>query len=518
MSINPGMQVFRIADLSRVWVLVTLYESQLPFVSEGQRAVMTLPYIPGQTFEGRIVYIYPYLDTRTHEVQVRLEFENSSGLLKPGMFATVELQSRLKREAVLASRAAVISTGERNVAFVSLGEGKFEPRQVRLGVETSEGQVEILEGLKPGEMVVTSGQFLLDSESRVRESLAKMIRGDLASDQQAQAATAGRSELRSLPEEVASSLSEALRHYFALGERLASDSADGLAGPARSLAAALDRAIGTPIPEDEHFWHEHTEAAVARGAALEIVSLSDLAAARESFAALSLAVDELFRATGVPPRVEQEIQSLHCPMFREGQGGATWLQPAGSVRNPFFGATMLECFDRRESMPVTGRSDAPMEVEPAPADREHMEHAPEPEARRALDAVISAYLAAQEHLTKDESEGAAEAVGRMKDSLPPLVGLPGAAGEAVNRLSSALEEPGTDLKALRSTFGTVSDALLVIVESVPPSSSDDGVFHAYCPMVKQHWLQTGEGVRNPYDPKMLRCGTIKGRIDKEATP
>ena len=86
MKIEPGMQVYRIADLTKVWALVTVYEYQLPYVEKGQDAVMTLPYIPGRTFEGKVDYVYPYLDRKTREAQVRLEFDNSDGLLKPGMF------------------------------------------------------------------------------------------------------------------------------------------------------------------------------------------------------------------------------------------------------------------------------------------------------------------------------------------------------------------------------------------------------------------------------------------------
>lgn len=517
MRIDSGMQVFRIADLSRVWVLVTLYESQLPFVTEGQAAVMTLPYIPGQTFEGRVVYIYPYVDTRTREVQVRLEFENPTGLLKPGMFATVELRSTLRREAVLVPRASVMSTGTRSVAFVSLGEGKFEPRQVRLGVETGEGRVEVLDGLRPGELVVTSGQFLLDSESRVREALAKMIRGDLASEQTAQVASAGASELRSLPDAVATGLADGLRAYFLIGERLASDTAGGVAEPARSLAAAVDSVIGVPIPEDEHFWHKHTEAAVVRGKALELASLTDLAASREAFAELSVALDKLIRATGVPPVLDASVQALHCPMFREGQGGAIWLQPAGSVRNPFFGSTMLECFDRREALPVTSREPAADESPTTPAEPAAAPAAASPEARGALDSVLAAYLEAQDRLTKDDAAGARESLVRIRSSLPSLATLPGEPGVSAALIQAALKDPAGDLTELRAVFASVSNALLAIAKAVPPSAREPGLFHAYCPMVKEHWLQSGQEIRNPYDPGMLRCGTIKGRLDGGAT-
>ena len=354
MRVDPGMTVFRIADLSKVWVLVSLYEYQSPFVQEGQRAVMTLPYIPGQEFEGRVIYVYPYLDEKTRQLQVRLEFENPVGLLKPGMFASIELKSTLASEKTLAPRSAIIDTGQRSVAFVSLGEGRFEPRDVRMGVETSDGQVEILDGLKPGEMVVVSGQFLLDSEARVRESLAKMIRGDMAAEQESQVAVAGASQVSSLPADVASGLETILRSYFQIGDALASDSIERVGEPARQIATSIDSVLSIQIPDDRHFWHRHEEAATVRGSALKIAESSSLDEVRLSFANLSVALSTLIRATGVPDGFGVEVQELHCPMYRQGQGGSTWLQAAGDVRNPFFGSVMLECFDRREALPTTG--------------------------------------------------------------------------------------------------------------------------------------------------------------------
>ncbi|MEO8268597.1 MAG: efflux RND transporter periplasmic adaptor subunit, partial [Aureliella sp.] len=183
MKIGPGMRVYQIADLSNVWVMATLYEYQLPYVEVGQAVVMNLEYLPNKTFEGKVAYIYPYLEEKSREVKVRLEFENPDGLLKPGMFATLRLKNTLDRQAVLAPREAIIATGTRKVAFVSLGRGKFEPRNVETGVETEQGLVEVRSGLMPDEEVVVSGQFLLDSESKMRSALAKMVRGDMASEQ-----------------------------------------------------------------------------------------------------------------------------------------------------------------------------------------------------------------------------------------------------------------------------------------------------------------------------------------------
>ena len=144
---------------------------------------MSLAYVPGQVFKGKVAYIYPTLNPETRQLKVRLEFDNPHLLLKPGMFANIEIRSTLAQDRTLAPRESVIDTGQRQVAFVSLGSGRFEPRIVKTGVEAEGGMVEILDGLKSGEMVVSSSQFLLDSESNLREALVKMVKGDLAANQ-----------------------------------------------------------------------------------------------------------------------------------------------------------------------------------------------------------------------------------------------------------------------------------------------------------------------------------------------
>ncbi len=369
MKVDPGMQVFRIADLSKVWVLVTLYEYQLPYVEEGMKATMSLPYIPGQTFEGEVIYVYPYLETRTREVQVRLEFDNLNNTLKPGMFANVTLENTLASEKTLAPRSAVIDTGERRVAFVSLGEGKFEPRDVRLGVQTGDGKVEVISGLKPGEMVVTSGQFLIDSESKMREALAKMITGNLAAEQEVAVEVAGTASIDALPDDVAATLNATLEQYLAIGHTLASDTTQGVADPAQKLATALDQLVKTEVPADPHLWHTHQDAiATARSNAFKLMDTDDLPEARLQFAKVSTSLETLLLATGVPPSFQRQVQVLHCPMYRSGQGGTIWLQAAGDVRNPYFGASMLECFDERQALPVTGGERDTLPAEPAQPD------------------------------------------------------------------------------------------------------------------------------------------------------
>jgi membrane fusion protein, copper/silver efflux system len=522
MRVDPGMRVYQIADLSKVWVMVSLYEYQLPFVQVGQNATMSLPYIPGQTFEGRVIYVYPYMDEKSRQIRVRLEFENPTGLLKPGMYASIELRSTLARERTIAPRSAVIDTGERQVAFVSLGEGRFEPRDVVMGVETDGGHVEIIDGLAPGEMVVTSGQFLLDSESRIRESLAKMIKGDLASEQTAVADVAGASELASLPDEVSEGISVALAGYFAIGDLLSRDLTVGVEEPARSVASAVDGLLETEISDVPHFWHEHDEIATVRGKALEIATTSDMPTARLAFADLSVALAKLVKATGIPPAFEVEVQELHCPMYREDQGGSTWLQPSGDVRNPFFGTVMLECFDERMALPVTGQgtdeaappddsSSEPMEMDMGAS------AAMSPEAQSAIDTLVSTYLIIQEKLTKDDLEGAGAQLAVMHDALAQLDAS--SPPEAVVQLAAQLNE-GEDLDTrsldtFRQGFRSLSDTMIEIVRVAPPSERvAPAIYNAYCPMEKANWLQVGKEITNPYVPDtMLRCGRIEEQYD-----
>ncbi|MHC4414985.1 MAG: efflux RND transporter periplasmic adaptor subunit [Planctomycetota bacterium] len=519
MHVDEGMQVYRIADLSKVWVMVTLYEYQLPFVQVGQRAVMSLPYVPGQTFEGKVLYVYPYLDAKTRQVSVRLALDNPSLLLKPGMYANVELRSTLARERTLARRSAILDTGERQVAFVSLGEGRFEPRRVRVGVQTGDGMVEILDGLKPGEMVVTSGQFLLDSEATIREGLAKMIKGTMAAEQEAVVAVAGESELTSLPPATASSLNGIMSAYFAISDTLSGDSTEGITPEARIIASSVDRLLETEVPDDPHFWHKHDEVATVRGKALELVDVRDVDQARLRFADLSVALAKLVRATGVPPSYGTEVHQLHCPMFLEGQGGSTWLQPKGKPRNPFMGSVMPECFDERSTLPVTGAAAAEEPSVEATPDAGTMTVALDAAAQEALDRLVQAYLVIQETLTRDETQGASQRLQAVRDA---AAALSSEADEQVagpaERIASAAAKVPDDPKSLRDVFEAISDPVIELVQIAPVSESvAPALYETYCPMVKKSWIQPFKEIANPYAPYMLRCGSVKAEFKSRPT-
>jgi multidrug efflux pump subunit AcrA (membrane-fusion protein) len=168
--VMPADTLFAIADLSRVWVLADVYESEAAFVRAGDSARMTLSYLPGREWKGTVTFIAPVVQPETRTVQVRLEFSNSDGTLKPDMFADVVLERSLGR-VVAVPDSAVLSTGTRSIVFVAKGEGSFEPREVEAGATTG-GYREIRRGVDPGEKVVTKANFLVDSESRLKAALA----------------------------------------------------------------------------------------------------------------------------------------------------------------------------------------------------------------------------------------------------------------------------------------------------------------------------------------------------------
>lgn len=173
--IAPKDELYLIADLSRIWVNVDIYEDDLPWMKVGDRAEMSVRAAPGRLFEGRVTFIHPVLQQKSRTVRVRLEFDNPELALKPGMFANVVLHTDAQPEAVVVPSEAVVRSGSREQLFVMRAPGKFEPRPVTLGVSAG-GFTQIIEGLAPGEEVVTSSQFLIDSESKLREATAKMMK------------------------------------------------------------------------------------------------------------------------------------------------------------------------------------------------------------------------------------------------------------------------------------------------------------------------------------------------------
>ncbi len=175
-SVDMGSELYKIADLSTVWIQAQIYEYELPYIKTGQTAHIELSYFPGETFTGKISYIYPYLNEMTRDVKVRIELPNPDFKLKPGMYANVTIASDLPGKRLVIPEEAVIHTGKRDIVFVDAGEGKYSPREVITGATGEGNVVEIKQGLMPDEMVVVSAQFMLDSESKTQEAIQRMLK------------------------------------------------------------------------------------------------------------------------------------------------------------------------------------------------------------------------------------------------------------------------------------------------------------------------------------------------------
>jgi len=173
MFVKPRMEVMTLADLSSIWIQVEVFERQAEWVQQNKPAEITVPYLPGRTWEGNVEYVYPSLDPRTRTLRARLRFENSDESLKPNMFTNVTIYGGASGEVISIPREALIRTGEGERVILSLGDGKFAPRDVVSGIESGD-RIEIVKGLNGNEEVVTSSQFLLDSEASIKASLNRM--------------------------------------------------------------------------------------------------------------------------------------------------------------------------------------------------------------------------------------------------------------------------------------------------------------------------------------------------------
>lgn len=175
MRVMAGEELIQISDLSKVWVNADIYEYELPWVKVGQSARVELPFGQEKALEGKITYIYPYLDNETRTVKARIEFPNPGLELKPQMYANVLIETEPVADALAIPENAVLKSGKGQTVFVALGEGKFQPRSVQTGVTNDQGMVQIVAGLSEGDQVVTSAQFMLDSESKLKEAIQKMM-------------------------------------------------------------------------------------------------------------------------------------------------------------------------------------------------------------------------------------------------------------------------------------------------------------------------------------------------------
>lgn len=568
MYVRPGMRLYTIADLSRVWTYVDIYEYELPWVRVGQRARMTLPYIPGVEFIGEVVYIYPYLEQKARVVRVRLEFDNPDWQLKPDMYADVTLESTLDRHALLIPREAYIDSGQRQIVFVVRGRGRFEPREIQVGVETEEGLVEVLAGLAEGEEIVVSGQFLLDAESRLREAIAKMqsAHTEPGAEPPAPAATQPAATQPAvstppdaryacpMPEHPDAEDPAQRGPYFSdqpgrcpvCGMKL--KPLEELPWAQPTTTSPVEPAVAYTCPEHQNIVADSPGECPYCGRPLEpfrmlftcrdpahadVIDVRSGTCPRDGLPLVpfrGIWVDEDMAAANVPPDpAPAEVAPFRCPdhplVHSDRPGRCTIcarpLEPAQAVATT-----------QPATQPAPGPYVCPMHPDqsrPAPGVCEvcgmrlvPRDRLPRPATasaavRVAVDHLMEHYLALQERLAADRTDDIARhALGLVAacDDLrrhldDPEVHLPESVGQAVNMLrEAALRTTGESLEPTRTRFVEISDAMRVIIDHVRPDRERWPTLYIFhCPMSKADWIQPDAEKRNPYYGfQMLRCG------------
>lgn len=553
--VKEGTPIYRIADLSHLWVMLDAYEQDLPWIRYGQSVAVTTEAQPGKVYEGWISFVDPTVDERTRTVQVRVNVDNEAGDLKPGMFARAVVEARVGAEGqvlepwlrgmwispmhpeivkdvpgqcdvcgmdlvpaesllpdsgsvasgrpLVVPTSAVLVTGKRAVVYVEVPGAErptFEGREVVLGPRADEHYI-VLEGLTEGESVVTNGAFKLDSSMQIQAKPSMMSMPGETLVVEGPEASAFRESLRPLRESyirmrdalAADSADEARKAAQELGERLAAVSADALSGDARRL------------------WNE--EQGVMSAAVRSINEAADIETLRRAFSDLSRASLELERAFGHAGQGRR--YEVYCPMAFDG-AGAAWLQSEERIRNPYFGASMLACGEVRAEFP----GDEPSEMEAASPEVEVERVAPEPSAHvHGLEPTLEAYLDLQEALAADDFASSADHVQALQEVASTVAAHGG--GADVETAVSQLKEAAAaievaDIEAVRRGFELVTAPLVVLV-GAGGNVSDVTLYRMHCPMAFDDrgagWLQRGSELANPYfGAMMLRCGTTEEEL------
>jgi membrane fusion protein, copper/silver efflux system len=313
--VKEGDKLFEITDLSRMWFLFDAYERDLPWLKEGQEIEVTSPAIPGKTYRSTISFIDPHLNEMTRSSKVRVELENPLTGNRHELYHRMYAEGRVKlqeQDAKIIPRTAVLNPDGKPIAYVDMGDGRYERRALKLGRE-GDNAWEVLEGLTEGEKVVVNGNLLIDAQAQ--------LNGIVPSEPKE-------------PGDVPAPLSDYFTLVDAVGAALASDDL-----AAYNIAASKLHAAMPPLMEAGNAQVGPYLKRIADTGHLE--PAQDLKTARKSFLPLSIAVSDLAKASRAPVKI------YSCPMVDQAVPGAknpgVWIQLKPPLRNPFFGAEMLDC-------------------------------------------------------------------------------------------------------------------------------------------------------------------------------
>lgn len=346
--VEEGDDLYTVADLSELWLIAEVYEADLPFVRRGQSVAATTPAVPGETFLGAVELVNHHIDPKTRTAKIRVVFKNTEQLMKadpesqrhhhkllPDMWMTARIERDLGQRLAI-PREALFDTGRRQYVFIRAEEGVFVPTEIEAGPRI-EKLVIVDSGLEEGQLVVTDGTFLLDSESLLKASATGGEREESAMDHEHKESV-GPPPIQGLPDAANAALEDFWSAYLELRAALAGDDAAGLAKRFEAVgerAEALKAAALLPAVGKQPYLDSLD--AITRLAALP--KDADLRAARSQFGELSHGIIEWSKAA--PAVATDELFVASCPMWTDSPG--RWIQASEQIENPFMGQAMLAC-------------------------------------------------------------------------------------------------------------------------------------------------------------------------------
>ena len=341
-AVTPNMAALEIADLSQVWVKATLYSHQQGILNIGDSATVRLAN--GTELTAHVHLVEPFIDPQTRSSEARFVVDNTGLELLPGAYVDVFVHAERDPQVIVPDEA-VIYSGQRHIVFIAKPLGRFEPREVTLGERDTHGQREILSGIQPGERVVSSGQFLLDSESRMREALAKIMLGDVASLPATPVDDLGIQNAKLASTDDAPHLRRLIDESIAMSTVLYQDTS--LNNEQRtSLKTALDQWL----QHDAHAHHRYLSLEPLIGFANQLAEASEMERQRELFDVWNHQLKTVLQEIGRPD--DRRPWFFHCGMAPTPKLG-WWIQSDELPRNPFFGQQhgMKSCAVEAEQLP-----------------------------------------------------------------------------------------------------------------------------------------------------------------------
>lgn len=567
--VQTGSHIYRIADMSQLWLQLDAYEQDLAWLRHGQQVVAEVEALPGETFEGSISYIDPYIHEHTRTAKVRVNVDNSDGRLKPGMFLRAVVSARLGMGGVVLDRqlagkwvspmhpevvkdgpgqcdvcgmdlvraedlglvsdalttserpivvpsSAVLVTGKRAVVYVEVpGTDKptYEGREVVLGPRAGDEYM-VLKGLEDGERVVVNGAFRIDSSMQIMAKPSMMSIPGQQNRESGPEATVFRRTLAPL-----------YAAYLKGHVGLAGDDLGGARSALGSMGQLLEGISPAGLSaENRTVWNE--ELPLLRVGISNAANAESIELLRESFKSISNSMLTIVRKFGHGESTS--LVEAFCPMAFNNTG-ASWLQVGPGVQNPYFGASMLSCGEVREEFTTQG-----VLAQPAPMDHAAMGHNHDAaegatmdmsgQAESELAAVFAGYLGLQSQLAGDADQAAHMSLKSLLKLVIVAAGdstLDEATTMRLHKMHSALLKVGakSDIELNRAVFRTLSEHIIAIEQtSGNPLAQKLSVVH--CPMAFEDegadWLQAQGQVANPYfGASMLRCGAVTREVESK---